>query len=100
MSEHKSDISRRAMLGRMSQLAASSILLPNVLHAAAVLPGEAGDVAIMFPVPEWLAERNRESWKGIVGFYEEWVKEYPFLALEPVLRLVRGVEQSRLASSF
>ena len=74
MSEHQSDISRRAMLVRVGQVAASSVLLPNVLHAAAALPGEAGDVASTFPVPEWLAERNRESWKRIVRFYEEWFK--------------------------
>src|SRR5262245_3482519 len=94
MSEHNADISRREMLGTMGQVAAASVLLPNVLHAAAVLPDEAGDVAIMYPVPEWLAERNRESWKRIVRFYEEWVNEYPFFKLEPVLKLVRGVEQS------
>jgi hypothetical protein len=42
MSEHKSAISRRAMLGRMGQVAASSVLLPKVLHAA-VLPDEVGE---------------------------------------------------------
>ena len=102
MSEHKSDISRRAMLVRMGQVVASSVLLPNVLHAAAVLPDEAGDVAIMYPVPEWLAERNRESWKDIVRLYEAAVDGHleNLEHLEPVLRLVRGVEQSSLAGSF
>jgi len=83
----------------MGQVAASSVQLPNVLHAAAVLPDEAGDVAIMYPVPEWLAERNRESWKQIVRFYEEGPYSEDW-HLEPVLRLVRGVEQSSLAGSF
>ena len=100
MSEHRSDISRRAMLVRMGQVAASSVLLPNVLHAAALLPDETGDAAIMYPVPEWLAERNRESWKGIVRFYEEWINYPLFKDLDLILRLVRGVEQSSLAGSF
>jgi hypothetical protein len=102
MSEHKSDISRRAMLVRMGQVAASSVLLPNVLHAAAVLPDEAGDVAIMYPVPERLSETNRESWKQIARFYEEALKEHHFKDwyLESALRLVRDVEQSSLAGSF
>ena len=49
MSEHKSSISRRAMLGKMGQVAASSVLLPKVLQAA-VLPEEFGASATSAPV--------------------------------------------------
>src|SRR5262245_3828324 len=53
-----------------------------------------------YPVPEWLAERNRESWKVIVRGYEKALTHRWLQDFEPVLRLARGVEQSSLASSF
>ena len=38
MSDHTSDISRRTMLGKLGQVAAASVALPRVLHAAILSP--------------------------------------------------------------
>ena len=97
-------VSRRCFLTTLGAGGAGLLVAPIIdwrgHEALLAFQGQAGQ-ADRYPVPEWLAERNRESWKRTVRVYEEGWLYKPFLKdFEPVLRLVRGVEQSSLASSF
>jgi uncharacterized protein YjbI with pentapeptide repeats len=50
--------------------------------------------------PKPLAERNLDSWKEIIAFYEDFVAEPGWLRLMPLLRLVRHIAASEQARCF
>ena len=51
-----------------------------------------------FVVPEWLAERNRASWREVLAFYEELASTSDRCAV--TLRLVRRLAGSNYAEAF
>lgn len=54
-----------------------------------------------YPVPEWLADRNVNSWRDIVGFYEYFAGlEHCRAFVMPMLRLVRQLAETEIAQSF
>lgn len=53
----------------------------------------------MKPVPDWLAERNLNSWREIVGYYEN-IANGLGDSVAPLLRLVRQFSETETARSF
>jgi hypothetical protein len=66
---------------------------------AMIVSYESIDAMQKYPVPDWLAVRNLDSWRDIVQYYEEFEGDLGSF-VSPILRLVRRLSAEETARSF